>query len=263
MESIYKMFSDMGFTRVGEWRLGQNLTFELNQDSAYKTEVLYAFVSDKNVLYVGKTDKTLRERMGNYKAGKEEGKGGSTNKIIRKNITNHLLNGQQVNIYLLANVEIDYKGHKVSISSGLEPALIKLLDPDTRWNARHTGKNRKSLKQSSDIKIHSELLQSIKNEFRDDHSSFCTLGTEYFNKGVFAFNSNFNPALLPQVSGVKVKFKFQDDANLYDGTYTCSGGRRFVSNKSVLSEWYQNNFKPKDKIKISVKDGIFNLSKVN
>lgn len=252
---IYKRFSEIGFTKVGEWQLAEKLAFELNQDAACKTEVLYAFVCDTNVLYVGKTNNTLRERMGNYKAGKEEGKGGSTNKTIRKNIMDHLLNGQQVNIYLLADVEIDYKGHKVSISSGLEPALIKLLDPDTRWNARHTVKNHKSDKQDELVKIHSGLLQLIKNELQDDHSFFCTVGTEYFNKGIFAFNSNFNTSLLPEGRGVKVKFRLQDNEILYEGTYTYSGGRRFVSNKFVLNEWYQKNFKPKDKIKISVIDG--------
>jgi hypothetical protein len=58
----------IGFTLAGRWSLmdGQ-LAFELDQLGSARN-VLYAFVVDGQLMYVGKTTQTLHSRMGGYKS---------------------------------------------------------------------------------------------------------------------------------------------------------------------------------------------------
>jgi hypothetical protein len=57
----------IGFTRAGCWKLAdQALAFELNE-LATARNVLYAFVVDDELMYVGKTVQALRTRMAGYK----------------------------------------------------------------------------------------------------------------------------------------------------------------------------------------------------
>lgn len=56
----------IGFEQVGSWRLrDQELALELTRMNGQRN-VLYAFVQDASVLYVGKTTGPLESRMGGY-----------------------------------------------------------------------------------------------------------------------------------------------------------------------------------------------------
>lgn len=57
----------IGFVRVGCWKLGgEQLRFELD-DHGMAKNVLYAFVVSSRVMYVGKTVLPLNRRMYSYK----------------------------------------------------------------------------------------------------------------------------------------------------------------------------------------------------
>lgn len=54
---------DIGFQKVGRWRLvNGKLTLDLHVQNAEKN-ILYAFVHAEVVLYIGKTTQTLSKRM--------------------------------------------------------------------------------------------------------------------------------------------------------------------------------------------------------
>ena len=54
---------DIGFTKVGEWRLGSDgLTLDL-KDKRDASPALYAFIVDGDVKYVGKTVRPLNKRL--------------------------------------------------------------------------------------------------------------------------------------------------------------------------------------------------------
>jgi hypothetical protein len=61
-----KRLLQIGFEKVGCWRLReQQLSLELTKMNEQRN-VLYAFVQDATVLYVGKTTGSLENRMGGY-----------------------------------------------------------------------------------------------------------------------------------------------------------------------------------------------------
>src|ERR1700684_3559790 len=61
-----KRLFEIGFAPVGCWRLQDgSLHLELT-DKVDHSNVLYAFISGDDVLYVGKTTKTLRGRLASY-----------------------------------------------------------------------------------------------------------------------------------------------------------------------------------------------------
>jgi len=53
----------MGFRKAADWRLEQQGLECLFLEHASAQNILYAFVSERAVLYVGKTVRTLKQRM--------------------------------------------------------------------------------------------------------------------------------------------------------------------------------------------------------
>jgi len=90
MKNIEKL-SNIGFIIVGEWKYSikseKEIEFNFFQFEN-EANLLYAFESDGQVHYIGKTEKTLKERMSNYKAGRNLTAGSTNNeKGINNNLT--------------------------------------------------------------------------------------------------------------------------------------------------------------------------------
>ena len=126
---------DIGFEAIGVWVLdGDSIKPTLTKHSASK-KVLYAFVSENTVLYIGKTIRTLRQRLYGYT---KPGVSQSTNIKNNKKIKDLLKQGEKVKIFVFApkENEMTYKGISVNLAAGLEDNLIALIQP--LWN--DTGK---------------------------------------------------------------------------------------------------------------------------
>lgn len=96
----------------------------------HSADVLYSFVIDGSVMYVGKTTMALSRRMYGYQ---------NPGPTQRTNIANHghiqqaLLAGRRVEIYaLVADTEVLHHGFRVSLAAGLEDDLIRQVKP--LWN---------------------------------------------------------------------------------------------------------------------------------
>jgi len=129
-ETPLQRLENMGFRKCGSWTLdSDNLTFAL-VEHASATNVLYAFVSSGVVLYLGKTVRSLKERMYNYqKPGPSQSTSIRGNKFIREFITA----GTPVEVYALPdNGLLYYGGFHVNLAAGLEDNLIAALKPI--WN---------------------------------------------------------------------------------------------------------------------------------
>lgn len=88
----------VGFARAGIWKLsGKGLACELS-DHASACNVLYAFVLDAKVVYLGKTVQTLRKRMSGYRT---PGPTQSTNIKNNGKIREALASGKEVEIFVL------------------------------------------------------------------------------------------------------------------------------------------------------------------
>ena len=120
----------IGFTLAGCWKLSESaLAFELN-DLATARNVLYAFVVDGELMYMGKTVQRLRTRMTGYKT---PGPTQSTNIKNNGNIREASAQGKRVEISVLPdNGLLHYGGFHVNLAAGLEDSLVRELMPS--WN---------------------------------------------------------------------------------------------------------------------------------
>lgn len=121
---------DIGFQKVGEWGIiGENLSPKLS-DLADSSNILYAFISDGEALYVGKTTQTLQKRLYGYK---KPGPTQFTNIKGNKLLKELLKAGKSVDIYALPDNGLHHFGvFHLNLAAGLEDSIIKTLKP--KWN---------------------------------------------------------------------------------------------------------------------------------
>lgn len=123
---------DLGFEMAGEWQLLRTMVTCSLTRHATESSILYAFVSSERVLYIGKSVRTLSQRMYQYQ---KPGPTQRTNIRNHANIKQILELSESVQIYAFAPKEqLDYRGIPVSLAAGLEDTLISRLKPV--WNLR-------------------------------------------------------------------------------------------------------------------------------
>ena len=126
----------IGFSRVGNWFLQEGqLEFILDTDARHARKILYAFVADGVLAYIGKTNQSLQNRLQRYKTpAKDIARGGSTNFKNNRNIRENLSEGHPVEIYALLSLPKNvFNGFQVNFAAGLEDDLIAEFRPP--WNA--------------------------------------------------------------------------------------------------------------------------------
>ena len=121
----------VGFEEAGEWFIKDNvLRYRLTQNDQ-ASKILYAFVTDEQVLYIGKSNRTLAQRLNGYT---------NPHPTQNTNIKNHqyikdlLRQGKAVKILVFAPAddEIIYRGVPLNLAAGLEDGLINVFQP--LWN---------------------------------------------------------------------------------------------------------------------------------
>jgi hypothetical protein len=117
----------MGFKKVGDWSLaGNNIDFSLPKESG-KNKVLYSFIENNTIVYIGKSENTLHKRMYQYKNPDPTQE---TNARVNHEIKNSLNQGQKIEIYAL---EYDDSFSTDSLNDA-EARLIETKQP--KWNKR-------------------------------------------------------------------------------------------------------------------------------
>ncbi|MFA5915706.1 MAG: hypothetical protein WC830_19350 [Burkholderiales bacterium] len=120
----------MGFRKVGEWKLDAEQLKCVLMDQAESHNILYAFVSAGEVVYIGKTVQVLKARMYGYQ---RPGPTQSTNIKGNKLIAEALTAARPVEIHALPdNGLLYYGGFHVNLAAGLEDSLVSSLKP--AWN---------------------------------------------------------------------------------------------------------------------------------
>ena len=134
MASRLQLLIDLGFELAGEWLLidGQ-LSYKLSKHQQAQN-ILYAFISDEDVKYIGKSTRSLDRRMYNYKNADSSQ---PTNYGNHRRLKQLLEIGTQVQIFAFVNQEpLAYRGIPINLAAGLEDELIKRLTPP--WNGTTT-----------------------------------------------------------------------------------------------------------------------------
>lgn len=177
---------EIGFQCVGHWKLDDGRPVcELT--SQMKTRnVLYAFVSNGEIKYIGKTTQTLKGRMASYQ---NPGPTQSTNIKNNENIKTFLEAGEAVDIFVLPDAGLlRYGGFHINLAAGLEDSLISDISPP--WNGKY--RENKPVCPAS-----SEGVAETPNNKPDEEPEHCIdtnsrnatfqfqVRTTYFNQGFF------------------------------------------------------------------------------
>ena len=121
---------ELGFRQVGEWRIQNGKPQYSLSAEATSYNVLYAFVSGDEVLYIGKTTIALRDRMYQYQ---KPGPSQRTNIRVHGLLNDLLSRGTYVQIHALPDDgSMQYRGFHVNLAAGLEDSVINGLKP--KWN---------------------------------------------------------------------------------------------------------------------------------
>lgn len=120
----------MGFRRAAAWHLEPAGLECLFHEHASAQNILYAFVSGRTVLYIGKTVRTLKQRMYGYRRPAPTQ---STNLKGNRLIREVLAGGTSVEVYALPDHGLlYYGGFHINLAAGLEDSLVGSLKP--AWN---------------------------------------------------------------------------------------------------------------------------------
>lgn len=121
---------NIGFRKVGEWKmLNESINPNLSGLSNAKN-ILYAFILNGEVLYVGKTMMSLKKRMYGYQ---KPGHTQYTNIKCNKLLSELLTQGKGVEIYALPDNGLHHIGvFHLNLAAGLEDSIISILKP--KWN---------------------------------------------------------------------------------------------------------------------------------
>jgi len=151
---------EIGFQTVGHWQLvNGELSFQLLRHGG-QSNILYAFVSDGEVKYIGKTLQPLSKRLYGYK---NPGPSQSTN-IKNNAFIKELLNiGAGVDILALPdNGLLHYGQFHINLAAGLEDNIITIINP--AWNGT----------QNKPFSVYEELESTGQVENRETEESAST-----------------------------------------------------------------------------------------
>lgn len=128
---IKEKLADLGFFNIGNWGKNEKnqLFYELNQLSKIEN-ILYAFITNDELLYIGKTTRNIENRLKGYiKPCNTQ----TTNIRNNANLIKLLDLNSYIEIWLFEDKGLmTYGGFRVSLAAGLEDSLIKELKP--KWN---------------------------------------------------------------------------------------------------------------------------------
>jgi hypothetical protein len=156
MSDNLEFIKNLGFKEeVGEWKRDKGKKWKIsfsdnrNQTEQKQKEWVYAFIVNNGVMYIGQTDRTLEERMRDYR----DRRGNGTTTRISENIEGVLLkkNGK-VLVYAISLNEIEPKkinigGEEITLTTdAFEKIAIGAVKPE--WN--RDGKEKQNLPENNE-----------------------------------------------------------------------------------------------------------------
>ena len=238
----------IGFVNVGHWTLTNNiLQYHLvtNQTSR---NVLYTFVSNGEIKYIGKTTMELTKRMYGYK---QPGPSQTTNIRVNEKIINLLRDEKPVDIFILAdNGLLKYGDFKINLSAGLEDTLIYEISPD--WN--YSGKSKLIEEKESDNEKLIIINTKMETENQLRETIAIKLGIAYYNQGFFNISQQYSEKIGADKAILNLQLG-NDSTNIIEGyinrTANTNGTPRIMGGKT-LTDWIQKNYEQNDIMKVDI-----------
>jgi hypothetical protein len=126
----FERLEQIGFRCVGRWSLVTGRPCYVLDALARATDVLYAFVADGKILYIGKTTLELRRRMYGYQ---RPGPTQRTNIACNAKMLELLASVPAIDIYVFEDPDPrQHMGVPFCLAAALEDCLIREFKPP--WN---------------------------------------------------------------------------------------------------------------------------------
>lgn len=237
----------IGFEPAGHWLLeGDKLKFELTRHAMQKN-ILYAFVCDGEVKYVGKTVRALAARMAGYK---NPGPTQSTNINNNRRIRELLAGDVAIEIYALPDSGLLHYGQfHLNLAAGLEDDIIKVLNPE--WNG---GASEGSLKpQIGNVEGEVAPLPEANSSLSFVNEFSFTLQPTYYRTGFFNVGVDVEKYL--GADGEKIELFLGNSSEPVLGTINRranKNGTPRIMGGTDLRDWFNNNAEVLKSIRVGV-----------
>ena len=228
---------DIGFEPAGHWTLvDSELRLELVKHMA-RSNVLYAFVCDGAVMYVGKTTKPLAFRMAQYRRGHRSQRTNAANHDL---IRERLAAGQAIAILALPdNGLMRYGKFHLNLAAGLEDDLIRVLSPP--WNGGRPEPAEPEPQPGGPIGLlEAEAEAEAEALMTPSYTFNITLQDTYFRRGFF--NVSVNDQKHIGADGETIEFYLDGQELPVKGIIdrrAQSNGTPRLSGGKALRDWFQ------------------------
>lgn len=253
---------NLGFVDVGRWQpSGDFIIYQLDGEDAEADQVLldasnalYAFVRGDQVLYIGKTARSIRKRYVGYcRPGKRQ----ATNQRCHRNIKAAIADGNEIRIFVFAPItHLRYADFEINLAAGLEDSLIRSFDPP--WNGRERGQpiseeaereeaeETETEQQGAAAAAGIPLAPTVSGEALASFS--IVLGPTYYQKGFLNPGVEASRYLGTDGSHIRVTFSngSQTVVSKINRTANRTGAVRIVGGNQRIAEWFQEHFREGD-----------------
>lgn len=247
---------DIGFVDIGKWTLaGEFIVYELIDEKLSEIKALldtpnalYAFIRGEDVVYIGKTTRSVKKRFAGYC---RPGISQATNKRCHAKIKASLANSSEIRILVFTPInQLQYSGFEINLAAGLEDSLINDFEPS--WNGKYHNRivsettEREDEMESAEPPATSHPIgerDNIQNPAPLADFSIL-LGATYYEKGIVNVGVGASQKLGDDGESILVEFNTGGDAILskINRTANRSGGVRLVGNNSQIAKWFQSHF---------------------
>ncbi len=239
-----------GFVSAGYWFLEDNNIHYSLYSCRKAKEVLYAFIYQGEVKYIGKTDQEIEKRMYGYR---RPNKSQSTNIKVHNNIREILDAGKRIDILILVNTNPQQHGdYIVNLAAGLEGRLISNIKPE--WNGR--SKNNLTKAMNKIIKKTETTNDIIPNIITTKFD--ITLRNTYYDRGFFNVPTVYTGCFGQDGKDIEMRLENKSSKTIIgkidrkDNRKTDRLGTPRIKGSTQLREWIQENFEPQEVMKIEV-----------
>lgn len=258
MPMTAEILKNIGFRDIGRWENAKNGNLRYEPDLPASGAILnvrnalYAFIQGDQVMYIGKTARSIRRRFVGYCT---PGRTQQTNMRCHRNIQGLLAQGISVRILVCTPPsELQYCGFQIDLAAGLEESLISGFKPP--WNSFEARRpiteeaEREASEESADGAVTPGDLKGFQPGTNPPVKFQITLGETYYNQGFI------NPGVAASKAlgqhGEPVIIYLGDETEQVDSfinrTANINGSVRIIGNNASIAKWFQKHFKLQDKV---------------
>lgn len=248
-----EILRDMEFRDVGHWTLkDEEHRLQYKVDDVHKgyldvRNVLYAFVQGDDVLYIGKTTRSVRNRFVGYCT---PGVNQSTNIKCNDGIRDIISRGGEVRILIFSPIShLSYSEFPINLAAGLEDALVARMAPP--WNGKGVGAK---VMQTETAELEEEALSTDAGNDTDLpqplHEFDFVLRPHYYKSGMVNPGVEATPYFGGHGDPIRISFSdgTADIASSINRTANRSGGVRLVGKNRQIGDWFREHFNEGDTV---------------